>query len=210
MTEQTEPSGSRVNTHSVTHAKWILKAVGAWISRIGWDPSQVFMLGEALAKMIDAHGSSQKLIAVDGEIKQLTYGYRIRNTIHDWYCEWRRNEGLGNSPVVGGPVPLPDMTGCNAPALCVRALCRSMRFLGGHDSDIPLLTCPECGVGLIPPSGRGLFTNEGEFQEHSETCRCPHCEWIWFDDTAPVTCECGALVVVACDDERAFATQVDD
>lgn len=69
-----------------------------------------------------------------------------------------------------------------------------------------VLDCPECCAPLIPAHGRGRFDEDGEFVEHREGCRCPWCDWAWFDDQDPVTCACGVAVVVKCDDQYAYAS----
>lgn len=71
------------------------------------------------------------------------------------------------------------------------------------------LNCPECGDPLIAAHGRGRYDKEGNFVEHRESCRCPHCEWVWFDDAEPVGCPCGALVRVVEDDGYAYAQTVE-
>lgn len=76
-------------------------------------------------------------------------------------------------------------------------------------TDVPKLPCPECSTPLIPATGRGLHDEDGEFLEHREECECPYCGPMWSDSTAPVTCECGALVKVTVDDDHAYATEVD-
>ena len=70
----------------------------------------------------------------------------------------------------------------------------------------PLLACPECGEPLIPAHGRGRYDRDGNYIEHRDGCRCPWCQWMWFDDADPVRCACGALVVVEIDDDAAYAT----
>lgn len=73
--------------------------------------------------------------------------------------------------------------------------------------DPPKLACPSCGTGLIPPHGRGRYDDDGNYIEHRDGCRCPWCEWMWFDDTDPVHCECGAHVLVRVDDDHAYAAE---
>lgn len=72
----------------------------------------------------------------------------------------------------------------------------------------PKLDCPECGEGLIPAHGRGLHDEDGNYVEHRDGCRCHWCDWVWFDDAAPMQCACGAVCRVHCDDDHAFATVV--
>lgn len=72
----------------------------------------------------------------------------------------------------------------------------------------PKLSCPECGVPLVPATGRGRHDKDGNYVEHRDGCRCPWCDWVWFDDEPPVECECGARVVVVIDDDAAYARTV--
>jgi hypothetical protein len=69
----------------------------------------------------------------------------------------------------------------------------------------PSLDCPECGVPLIPATGRGYYDEDGEYCEHREGCECHRCEWMWFDDTDPTSCTCGAKVLIRIDDQHAYA-----
>lgn len=64
----------------------------------------------------------------------------------------------------------------------------------------PKLSCPECGVALIPATDRGYYDGGGDFIRHPSRCQCQSCHWVWFDDTPPVECECGARVVVTIGD----------
>lgn len=68
-----------------------------------------------------------------------------------------------------------------------------------------VLDCPECSTPLIPAHGRGRYDEDGDYVEHRDGCRCPWCDWTWFDDADPVTCACGAVVGVKCDEEYAYA-----
>ena len=70
---------------------------------------------------------------------------------------------------------------------------------------LPKLDCPNCGVGLISPHGRGRYDSDGNYAEHRDGCRCPWCDWMWFDDAEPVECLCGARVRVVVDNGRAYA-----
>ncbi len=72
----------------------------------------------------------------------------------------------------------------------------------------PMLDCPKCSKPLIPATGRGRFDSDGEYLEHRDACRCPRCDWMWFEESDPVDCECGARVRVVVDDERAYASEV--
>ena len=71
------------------------------------------------------------------------------------------------------------------------------------------LRCPECGVNLIEAHGRGRYDGDGEYVAHRDGCRCPWCEWMWFDDRDPVTCACGAVVGVDADDSHAYAKTIE-
>jgi hypothetical protein len=77
-------------------------------------------------------------------------------------------------------------------------------------ADMPMLQCPWCGVDLIAPHGRGRHDNDGNIIEHRTNCRCRWCDWMWFDDAVAVTCACGAVVRVDCDDGSAYAKLVTD
>jgi hypothetical protein len=68
----------------------------------------------------------------------------------------------------------------------------------------PSLSCPECGVDLIPAHGRGRYDRDGNDIWHADACRCRWCSWWWSDGEAPVTCACGANVRVVCDDGHAW------
>ena len=70
------------------------------------------------------------------------------------------------------------------------------------------LNCPECGVALIPATGRGRHDRDGNFVAHRDGCRCSWCDWVWFDDEPPVECKCGARGKVEIDDGAAYATEV--
>jgi ssDNA-binding Zn-finger/Zn-ribbon topoisomerase 1 len=70
----------------------------------------------------------------------------------------------------------------------------------------PILNCPECGDPLIKATSRGRYDRDGNYVDHGVTCRCRWCSWMWWDDAAPVTCECGAVVSVTCDDGHAYST----
>lgn len=76
-------------------------------------------------------------------------------------------------------------------------------------STTPSLVCPNCGEPLIPPSGRGGFDDDGNYIEHREACRCPHCAPMWFDDAPPVRCACGITARVEVDDEHAYAREIE-
>lgn len=70
--------------------------------------------------------------------------------------------------------------------------------------DRPYLSCPECGVELIPASGRGCIDSDGNDIWHRDGCRCHWCAWWWSEDEERV-CECGARVAVTVDDGHAYA-----
>lgn len=72
--------------------------------------------------------------------------------------------------------------------------------------DRPSLDCPECGVPLIPAHGRGRYDRDGNEVTHDDACRCRWCDWWWWDDGEPVTCACGAVVMVREEDGTAYAT----
>jgi hypothetical protein len=71
---------------------------------------------------------------------------------------------------------------------------------------IPFLDCLSCGEDLIPAHGRACLEEDGG--EHRDGCRCPYCQWVWYDDREPVRCKCGALVRVKVEDETAYAVEV--
>lgn len=75
---------------------------------------------------------------------------------------------------------------------------------------VPKLDCPSCGVPLVPAHSRGAYDRDGNYVQHSETCRCSNCRWMWFDDAEAVACACGARVLVEVDDENAFTTDLTD
>lgn len=77
-------------------------------------------------------------------------------------------------------------------------------------SDAPKLGCPRCGEPLIAAHGRGRYDRDGNYIEHRDGCRCAWCGWMWFDDAAPVRCECGAAVRVDVDDDHAYTTETPD
>lgn len=72
------------------------------------------------------------------------------------------------------------------------------------------LDCPECSTPLIPAHGRGRHDQDGNYVEHRDGCRCPWCDWAWFDDADPVTCACGAVVGVKVDEDYAYATMIEE
>lgn len=70
----------------------------------------------------------------------------------------------------------------------------------------PALSCPECGAdGLIPADGRGRYDRDGNDIAHRDECRCRWCDWWWWNHPEPVTCACGARVIVDVDDGTARA-----
>ena len=81
-------------------------------------------------------------------------------------------------------------------------------------SERPFLECTECGVKLIPADMRCYYAEDGCFVEHREACRCHLCGWMWSETSEPVKCECGARVIVGCDnifdEPRAYARTVED
>ena len=74
----------------------------------------------------------------------------------------------------------------------------------------PWLGCPECGEPAVEAHGRGRYDADGNYIEHRDGCRCAWCDWMWFDDRAPVACRCGALVGVVIDDGHAYARDVNN
>lgn len=72
-----------------------------------------------------------------------------------------------------------------------------------------MLDCPKCSKPLIPATGRGRFDSDENFIAHGYGCRCRWCGWIWFDDSDPVDCECGARVCVESDNGVAYAQEYD-
>jgi hypothetical protein len=70
---------------------------------------------------------------------------------------------------------------------------------------VPHIDCPKCGESLFPATNRGRHDDDGNYIPHRIECRCRWCDWIWFDDVAPVRCECGAVVGIDCDDNEAHA-----
>ena len=71
----------------------------------------------------------------------------------------------------------------------------------------PAMACPCCDApGLIPAQGRGRIDADGNDITHRDACRCRWCEWLWWDDPAPIVCaKCGASVVIVVDDRHAYA-----
>lgn len=72
-------------------------------------------------------------------------------------------------------------------------------------SPAPYLDCPECSEPLFPATRRGRHDEDRNFIRHRDECRCRWCQWIWFDNVAPVTCACGAVVGIDCEDGDATA-----
>lgn len=72
-------------------------------------------------------------------------------------------------------------------------------------STAPCLECPKCDEPLFQATNRGRHDEHGNYIGHRLECRCRWCDWIFFDDVPPVTCECGAVVRIDCDDYTAYA-----
>lgn len=72
---------------------------------------------------------------------------------------------------------------------------------------IARLECPACNQPAIPAHGRGRLDRDGNYVEHRDGCRCPHCDWMWFDDRGPVTCSCGVKLTVEVDDSHAYVKE---
>lgn len=74
----------------------------------------------------------------------------------------------------------------------------------------PSLPCPDCGDPLIPADERGFHNDNGDYIEHPKGCECNLCEWIWWEDGQQHRCQCGTAAVVRCDDDRAYASAVEE
>lgn len=74
--------------------------------------------------------------------------------------------------------------------------------------EAPWLQCPSCDEDLIQATHRARYDHNGELVEHRDGCRCPWCEWMWYDSDPIVTCQCGAAACVRIDDDRAYASEV--
>jgi hypothetical protein len=109
-----------------------------------------------------------------------------------------------------GYEPKPPRGGCHGkPEEVVKMEDEKPKVKADELGGTPKLACPNCGVDLIAAHGRGLHNANGEYIEHRDGCRCAWCDWMWFDDHEPATCECGARVVVRIDDDRAFSSMLE-
>lgn len=70
--------------------------------------------------------------------------------------------------------------------------------------DASYLNCLACDSPLFPATGRA-----GEDGEHRFSCRCPHCDWCWYE-VKPTQCACGAWCIIDIDDEYARVSEVEE